>query len=73
MLMGGDEIGRTQQGNNNAYCQDNAISYYDWNLDQQRLNLLAFTASDRIPKKHRVFRRRSFFTGQEPRAGSGQT
>jgi isoamylase len=73
MLMGGDEIGRTQQGNNNAYCQDNAISYYDWNLDQERLNLLAFTArAIGLRKKHRVFRRGSFLTGQEPRPGSGE-
>ena len=36
MLCGGDEIGRTQQGNNNAYCQDNEISWYDWDLDERR-------------------------------------
>jgi isoamylase len=44
MLLGGDEIGRTQGGDNNAYCQDNAIGYHDWNLNQERLDLLAFTA-----------------------------
>jgi hypothetical protein len=41
MILGGDEIGRTQHGNNNTYCQDNAISYYDWDLDQERTDLLA--------------------------------
>jgi glycogen operon protein len=73
MLMGGDEIGRTQGGNNNAYCQDNAISYYDWNLDQERLDLLAFTArAIGLRKEHRVFRRGSFLTGQQPRPGAGE-
>ena len=43
MLCGGDEIGRTQGGNNNAYCQDNEISWYDWDLDDERKALLAFT------------------------------
>ena len=43
MLCGGDEIGRTQNGNNNAYCQDNEISWYDWNLDERRQKLLEFT------------------------------
>ena len=41
--LGGDEIGRTQRGNNNAYCQDNEISWYDWNLDERRRGLLEFT------------------------------
>ena len=43
MLLGGDEIGRTQRGNNNAYCQDNEISWFDWNLDDRRRALLEFT------------------------------
>jgi glycogen operon protein len=43
MLLAGDEIGRTQQGNNNAYCQDNEISWVDWNLDEHRQALLRFT------------------------------
>jgi isoamylase len=72
MILGGDEIGRTQQGNNNAYCQDNPISWCDWNLDQQRRDLLAFTArAIGLRREHRVFRRGSFLTGQEPRPGSG--
>jgi isoamylase len=72
MILGGDEIGRTQQGNNNAYCQDNAISYYDWDLDQQRRDLLAFSArAIALRREHRVFRHGSFLTGQQPRPGSG--
>ena len=72
MIAGGDEIGRTQDGNNNTYCQDNAVSYYDWNLDQERRNLLAFTTKAiALRKAHPVFRRRSFLTGQPPRPGAG--
>jgi isoamylase len=72
MILGGDEIGRTQQGNNNAYCQDNAISYYNWNLDQGHRDLLAFNArAIALRKAHPVFRRRSFLTGQQPRPGVG--
>ncbi len=64
MLSGGDEIGRSQQGNNNAYCQDNAISWYDWpNADRQ---LLAFTRSlIQLRAAHPVFRRRRFFEGRQ--------
>lgn len=43
MISGGDEIGRTQQGNNNAYCQDSPISWYDWNLNNDKKSFLAFT------------------------------
>ena len=43
MLLGGDEMGRTQRGNNNAYCQDNEISWFDWKLDDRRRGLLEFT------------------------------
>ena len=72
MILGGDEIGRTQQGNNNTYCQDNPISWYDWDLDQDRADLLAFTTKAiALRKAHPVFRRRSFLTGQQPRPGSG--
>ena len=42
MILGGDEIGRTQNGNNNAYCQDNSISWYDWNLDEEQKSFLKF-------------------------------
>ena len=72
MILGGDEIGRTQGGNNNAYCQDNPINYYDWNLDQERRDVLAFTSFGiALRREHPVFRRRSFLTGQQPRTGSG--
>ena len=64
--------GNTQGGNNNAYCQGNAISWYDWQLDQERRDLLAFACrAIGLRRKHCVFRRGSFLTGQEPRPGSG--
>lgn len=62
MLLAGDEIGRTQHGNNNAYCQDNTVSWINWNIDPQGASLLAFT--ERIMAlraAHPVFRRRNFF------------
>jgi glycogen operon protein len=63
MLLGGDEIGRTQQGNNNAYCQDNELSWYDWeNADPQ---LLAFAQRlIRLRHRHPVFCRRRWFQGR---------
>jgi glycogen operon protein len=63
MLLGGDEIGRTQHGNNNAYCQDDALSWYDWDgMDQE---LLEFTSMlIKFRKRHPVFRRRRFFQGE---------
>ena len=63
MLTGGDELGRTQQGNNNAYCQDNEISWLDWeNPDQQ---LLAFTQRlVAFRQAHPAFRRRGWFRGR---------
>jgi glycogen operon protein len=63
MLLGGDEIGRTQQGNNNGYCQDNEISWYDWeNADQE---LLEFTRRlIRMRMRHPVFCRRRWFQGR---------
>ncbi|MBC7461514.1 MAG: glycogen debranching protein GlgX [Thermoleophilia bacterium] len=71
MILGGDEMGRTQQGNNNAYAQDNEISWVDWNLSSDDQELLDFTrqAID-IFKNHAVLRRRAFFTGS-PVAGDG--
>ena len=68
MLCGGDELGRTQQGNNNAYCQDNEMSWVDWKLSKPRLTLLAFTRSlIALRQKHPVFRRRRFFQGRRIR------
>jgi isoamylase len=71
MLSGGDEIGRTQRGNNNAYCQDNELSWLDWNLAPWQEDLLAFTRRLlRFRAAHRVLRRRTFFQGRGIRGGS---
>jgi glycogen operon protein len=71
MLLGGDELGRTQRGNNNAYCQDNEISWFDWSLDGRRQRLLEFTNRViRLREAHPVFRRAQFLTG-ESQLGSG--
>jgi glycogen operon protein len=68
MLLGGDEIGRTQQGNNNAYCQDNEISWFEWKLDKRRRDLLAFTRGlIQLRREHPVLRRRQFFFGRRIR------
>lgn len=62
MICGGDEIGRTQDGNNNAYCQDTELSWYDWNLDEDRRTLLDFTCRlIDLRKHHPNLRRRKFF------------
>ncbi len=62
MLLAGDEIGRTQQGNNNAYCQDNPISWIDWELDERKLRLLEFARRMvHLRREHPVFRRKHFF------------
>ncbi len=71
MLLGGDEHGRTQHGNNNAWCQDNEISWFDWNLGPPEEDLLAFTKRlIRLRHEHPVFRRRQFLHGTEEE-GSG--
>jgi glycogen operon protein len=71
MLLAGDEIGRTQAGNNNAYCQDNEISWVDWSRAAGERDLLAFTQKlARLRRRHPVFRRRRFFTGAYPGAGT---
>jgi glycogen operon protein len=68
MLCGGDEMGRTQHGNNNAYCQDNEISWIDWNLSKPQQALLAFTRGlIGLRQQHPVFRRRRFFQGRRIR------
>jgi glycogen operon protein len=68
MLLGGDEIGRTQRGNNNAYAQDNDISWFDWDLARRDRQLLAFTRSlIRLFLAHPVLRRRRFFQGRQIR------
>jgi isoamylase len=64
LLLGGDELGRTQQGNNNAYCQDNEITWFDWeNADPALLGFTASLIAFRLA--HPVFRRRRFLTGIE--------
>lgn len=68
MLCGGDEIGRTQQGNNNAYCQDNEISWFDWTIDPAQRHLLNFVKTlITLRKTHPVLRRRRFFQGRHIR------
>ncbi|HSF34423.1 MAG TPA: glycogen debranching protein GlgX [Candidatus Tectomicrobia bacterium] len=68
MLLAGDEIGRTQQGNNNAYCQDNETSWVDWQLDRQRRDLLAFTRLlIDCRQNHPVLQRPKFFQGRSLR------
>jgi len=71
MMLAGDEMGRTQHGNNNAYCQDNEISWVDWaRMDSER-DLVDFTrALAALRRDHPVFRRRRFFRGHQPGAGS---
>ncbi len=71
MLLAGDEFGRSQQGNNNAYCQDNEISWLDW---RHRDTALAEFAANlvRLRTSHPVFRRRRFFRGQHIRGGRQQ-
>ena len=65
MLLAGDEMGRTQQGNNNAYCQDNPISWHSWKLQPQDQDLLAFTQRViSLRNEHFLFRRRDFFQGR---------
>jgi len=68
MLCGGDEIGRTQRGNNNAYCQDNVLSWFDWRLDRAQGDLLAFTRDlIALRRRHPVLHRRQFFHGRRIR------
>jgi isoamylase len=69
MLLGGDEIGRTQQGNNNAYCQDNEISWFDW--EHADRSLLEFTRRViQLDSEHPVFRRRGWFQGRAVRSSN---
>jgi isoamylase len=64
LLLGGDEFARTQAGNNNAYCQDNEITWFDWTDAAEHDDLVDFTARlCRLREEHPVFRRRQFFSG----------
>jgi glycogen operon protein len=71
MLLGGDEIGRTQHGNNNGYCQDNELSWFDWSQRDEQLNLLGFTRRllD-FRRDHPVLRRRRWFQGRSIRGSA---
>ena len=70
MLAHGDEMGRTQQGNNNVYCQDSELSWMDWSLVDTNADLLEFTRNViAMRKRHPVFRRRRFFEGRPIREG----
>ena len=65
MLLGGDEFGRTQLGNNNAYCQDNELSWFDWNHDDRAKSLTGFVRNlTQIRRECPILRRRRFFDGR---------
>jgi glycogen operon protein len=71
MVLGGDEVGRTQDGNNNAWCQDNELSWYSWELSDAQQDLRAFARRlIRLRRAHPVFRRDRFLVGRELK-GSG--
>ncbi len=71
MLLAGDEMGRTQAGNNNAYCQDNELAWLDWNLGPAAKGLLEFTLRIiAIRRDHPIFRRREFFQGRPVHGGA---
>jgi glycogen operon protein len=70
MLAHGDEMGRTQLGNNNVYCQDNELSWVDWDLDESRSALLEYTRQlVHLRREHPVLRRRRFFEGSADHGG----
>ena len=65
MILGGDEFGRTQQGNNNTYCQDSELNWFNWNWDDEGKSLFEFTRKlIRFRKDHPVFRRPKYFKGK---------
>ncbi len=65
MILAGDEFARSQQGNNNPYCQDNEISWVDWNLEKENSDLLRFFRKIiSLRNQHSVFRRSEFLTGK---------
>ncbi|KMQ49766.1 Glycogen debranching enzyme [Chitinispirillum alkaliphilum] len=66
MMLGGDEFGRSKKGNNNTYCQDNHLSWINWELDEEGREILEFVRFfSHLRKEHPVFRRRSFFQGRK--------
>jgi glycogen operon protein len=71
MLLGGDELSRTQHGNNNAYCQDNELSWYNWDLDERKLQFLDYVRETiAFRKQHPNFRRHRFLTGVSDNDGA---
>jgi glycogen operon protein len=65
MMLGGDEFGRTQRGNNNAYCQDNEISWLDWNIQNDGEDLIRFVQQlTRLRHQYPILRRTRFLTGE---------
>ncbi|HEV7172517.1 glycogen debranching protein GlgX [Pedococcus sp.] len=73
MILHGDELGRTQQGNNNGYCQDDEISWVNWDLEQPQLDLMAFTQRlVQLRRDHPVLRRRRFFAGSAAHGGESE-
>jgi glycogen operon protein len=72
MMLGGDEFGRTQGGNNNAYCQDNEVSWFDWSLLEKNTDLTRFCRElIAFRKAHPVFRRDTFFNGAKGDGNGG--
>ena len=68
MLAGGDEVARSQRGNNNAFCQDNELTWYDWNLDAPRRRLMEFTGKlIQLRRSHPNLHRRKFFQDRDIR------
>jgi glycogen operon protein len=64
MLLGGDEIGRSQQGNNNAYCQDDELSWFDWDIGESGYDMYNFVRDlITVLRSNPILRRRGFFTG----------
>ena len=73
MILGGDEIARTQEGNNNAYCQDNELTWVDWNLDERKQGLLNFTRKlIKIRLAHPALHQRKFYQDRKIRGSEGK-
>lgn len=70
MILGGDELSKTQQGNNNTYCQDNELNWYNWDLDEREQAFLEFVREAiAFRRQHASFRRRHFLTGEPDEHG----
>ena len=73
LIRAGDELGQTQQGNNNAYCQDNEMSWLDWDLSpEQQAFLDFFQRLSRMRRDHEALRRTTFFNGEKPELPAGE-